>query len=311
MGRPERRIDGEAGPVQAFAAELRALRESAGRPKYAALARRTGRSQTALSEAAGGRRFPTWETVAAFVAGCDGDLEVWRVRWEQVAAAVGTPAPATDSDGTATAVAEDTPDRGVSAVTAAGPVPAAGPVEGRWRRRTVTWLAATTAATVTALAGLIHAIADARPPTSPDPDPATPPSRVAVADGADPKDSGCADDPQVLSVDTVEVNLGRQALGVLELRYAPRCGVSWPRFLPYAVERIPYGTAIHVDVRRPADGAAATFTADYAGTGVFGNLLHSARDCVLAEVRIEMPEDPTGVATGTACVRGRTVESGP
>jgi Helix-turn-helix domain len=66
--------------------ELRALRESAGRPKYATLAKRTGRSQTALSEAAGGQRLPNWETVEAFVQGCHGDPVAWHQRWEEVAA---------------------------------------------------------------------------------------------------------------------------------------------------------------------------------------------------------------------------------
>lgn len=53
MGRPERPIDPAAGPVPEFAAELRKLREQAGRPSYRELARRAGLSVTVLSEAAG------------------------------------------------------------------------------------------------------------------------------------------------------------------------------------------------------------------------------------------------------------------
>ncbi|MFY1631739.1 helix-turn-helix domain-containing protein [Solwaraspora sp. WMMB335] len=313
LGRPERQINGDAGPVQAFAAELRALREAAGRPKYAALARRTGRSQTALSEAAGGRRFPTWETVAAFVSGCDGDLDAWRSRWERVAAAVAgtdelvtTPAHPT---GGRTTAHDSAPAVDVVASDADIARPRRSGSTRRRRGRTLSWIATAAATGLAALAGTVHAVTDTRSPDLPDAFPGPSPMS-AIADGADPKDSGCAEDPDVQTVDAVEVNLQRQALGRIELRYSPRCGVSWPRFLPYTAERIPFGTPVHVDVHRPTDGATASFRADFAGTGIFGNLLHSAKDCVRAEVRIEMPEDPDAVATQTACLRGRVREAG-
>ncbi|WP_157128844.1 helix-turn-helix domain-containing protein [Nocardia amamiensis] len=84
MPRPERPLDPSAGPVQAFAAELRRLRVEAGNPKYLQMARMTGRSRTALSEAAGGDHLPTWETTEAFVRACDGDVDAWRIEWERV-----------------------------------------------------------------------------------------------------------------------------------------------------------------------------------------------------------------------------------
>src|SRR5690348_16958760 len=87
VGRPERPLDPNEGPVQAFALELRQLRKAAGR-QYRALAARTGKSQTALSEAAGGKQLPTWETVEAFVRGCGGDVDTWRDRYEKVQTAV-------------------------------------------------------------------------------------------------------------------------------------------------------------------------------------------------------------------------------
>jgi len=83
MPRPERPLDPTAGPVPAFAAELRKLRLDAGNPKYLQMARLTGRSRTALAEAAGGDHLPTWETVAAYVAACGADPLPWRVRWEE------------------------------------------------------------------------------------------------------------------------------------------------------------------------------------------------------------------------------------
>lgn len=84
VGRQQRPLDPDAGPVQSFATELRALRERAGSPKFLQMARKTGKSRTALTEAAGGDHLPTWETVAAFVTACRGDQMAWRVKWEQV-----------------------------------------------------------------------------------------------------------------------------------------------------------------------------------------------------------------------------------
>jgi hypothetical protein len=48
------------------------------------MARHTGRSRTALSEAAGGDHLPTWETTAAFVKACGGDIDTWLLKWERV-----------------------------------------------------------------------------------------------------------------------------------------------------------------------------------------------------------------------------------
>jgi hypothetical protein len=84
MPRPERPLDPSVGPIQAFAAELRQLRTQAGSPKYLQMARLTGRSRTALSEAAGGDHLPTWETTEAFVKACGGDVGTWLLKWEHV-----------------------------------------------------------------------------------------------------------------------------------------------------------------------------------------------------------------------------------
>lgn len=56
MGRSERRLFPELYPLHAFANELRKVRARADSPTYAAMARRTGRSSTALSEAAAWRQ---------------------------------------------------------------------------------------------------------------------------------------------------------------------------------------------------------------------------------------------------------------
>jgi Helix-turn-helix domain len=81
MPRPERPIDPSAGPRESFAYELRQLRRVAGNLSYEKLAKLSHYSRTALSEAAGGRTFPSWEVTRAFVRACGGDLKQWTNRW--------------------------------------------------------------------------------------------------------------------------------------------------------------------------------------------------------------------------------------
>ncbi|MFI8443566.1 WD40 repeat domain-containing protein [Streptomyces rochei] len=81
VGRRERRLDPEAGPVQRFAAELRALREAAGRPTYRTMADEVPFSVTALSQAAAGRQLPTLAVTLAYVGVCGGDPQEWERRW--------------------------------------------------------------------------------------------------------------------------------------------------------------------------------------------------------------------------------------
>ncbi|GGS22387.1 MULTISPECIES: hypothetical protein [Actinokineospora] len=85
----------KAGPVQAFAAELRALRRRCGTPDFPSISRTTGASVDALAAAVAGEQLPTWPTVAAFVRGCGGRVADWRQRWEQARACllVRIPAP--------------------------------------------------------------------------------------------------------------------------------------------------------------------------------------------------------------------------
>ena len=86
MGRPERPVDQHSGPIAELAAQLRRLRDSAGRPSYRELARRASFSTTVLSEAAGGRTLPTLPVVKAYVHACGGDVGEWEERWRQLAA---------------------------------------------------------------------------------------------------------------------------------------------------------------------------------------------------------------------------------
>ncbi|MGW3086575.1 nSTAND1 domain-containing NTPase [Streptomyces sp. NPDC001108] len=88
MGRPERPIDADAGPVQRFAAELRGLRAEAGGPTYRVMAKGSGYSAPVLSQAAAGERLPTLAATLAYVAACGGDRAEWEERWREAAAQV-------------------------------------------------------------------------------------------------------------------------------------------------------------------------------------------------------------------------------
>lgn len=84
MARAARPLNPDEGPVQAFAFDLRVLREAAGNPTYRALAKSAGYSATTLGEAAGGVRFPTLDVVLAYVGACGADTVQWRERWQAV-----------------------------------------------------------------------------------------------------------------------------------------------------------------------------------------------------------------------------------
>ncbi|MFD4240968.1 hypothetical protein ACFWP3_05115 [Streptomyces sp. NPDC058525] len=86
MPRPERPLAPDTGPLTRFAADLRKLRETAGRPPYRALARKAHYSSTTLSDAAGGHRFPSLGVTLAYVEACQGDRLAWETRWHAVAA---------------------------------------------------------------------------------------------------------------------------------------------------------------------------------------------------------------------------------
>ncbi|MEX3103775.1 WD40 repeat domain-containing protein [Streptomyces sp. ST1015] len=88
MGRPEKPVDPEAGPVQRFAYDLRALRRAAGNPSYRVMAETAGCSATTLSQAAAGERLPSFAVVHGYVRACGGDPGQWADRWKDVETAV-------------------------------------------------------------------------------------------------------------------------------------------------------------------------------------------------------------------------------
>ncbi|MFK0014306.1 NB-ARC domain-containing protein [Streptomyces sp. NPDC091027] len=97
MGRLERPLAPDAGPVTAFARELRRLRTAAGSPGYRDMATRAMFSASVLSDAAAGYRLPTLQVALAFAEACGGDRATWERRWHEAARAEpedGTPRPA-------------------------------------------------------------------------------------------------------------------------------------------------------------------------------------------------------------------------
>jgi hypothetical protein len=69
-GRPERSVRDPDSPAGRLAVRLRAFRERAGAPSYRAMAAGRGVSASALSEAARGDRFPSWEIVRVYLQAC-------------------------------------------------------------------------------------------------------------------------------------------------------------------------------------------------------------------------------------------------
>ncbi|MFF6805606.1 hypothetical protein [Streptomyces sp. NPDC012616] len=86
MGRPERPVDPEAGPVQRLAYELREVRRIAGGPSYRSMAETAGFSATTLSQAAAGERLPSLAVVQGYVRACGGDPAEWTGRWQDAEA---------------------------------------------------------------------------------------------------------------------------------------------------------------------------------------------------------------------------------
>lgn len=287
MGRPERELDPDDAPLSRFAADLRQVRDLAGKPTYRAMSRKAHRSPTTLSEAAGGRALPSWPTVEAFLLACGVTEHAdWHRRWTGLQDDRAEP---------------HEPDE-------APPGPGDSPPAPR-RRPAALVLAAVGAAVVVAVVFRSPPVDDAPPPASPGSTSASEP-RQEIVDGADPEDTGCANDPGAVTVDAREVNLDRVPVGVVELRYSPRCGVSWPRFTPgdprFATIDAQGPVEAHLTAGPDDDpGRAQEFSTRYSGLPVFGNVVNSTRQCVRARARLTGPGWSTTDGV-TACYRGMT-----
>ncbi|KUL37520.1 hypothetical protein [Actinoplanes awajinensis] len=314
MPRPERPVDPSAGPVQQFAADLRKLRVEAGNPPYREMAKHAHASKASLSAAASGHRLPTWEVTQGYVQACGGPVEAWHDRWLTVRAQVGPPLdPGLPAD--SAPAGSGLPADARSSVGSGTPAAR----RGRWAVLVGAVAAALLLAGALTLWGVTRGPAgtDATPlrpdpealvaSTSPQPTARFPGSGgEAVQDDADPKKSGCADDPaSIRELDRVQVNtLNENLLGVAVLRHAPQCHASWGRFEPS--DRLTFLSGpvrITITAHRPATGTVGTaYTTAFDGQPVFGNILLDTTGCVEVTVRVDAPDG--GGESTTHCKRG-------
>lgn len=286
MGRPELPLDPAAGPVAAFACDLRALRERSGGPSYRVLARRTHYSVTTLSQAAAGKVLPTLPVLTAFVAGCSGDVAGWQDRWRALASDLNATAPLDHG------IAE--PDR------APDPGPSSW-LRGSQRSRIRTVLPVVIV--LAAAAGISLTVMGSRTPTPATGSRTPSPAHVfgaadPIADGSDPGRAGCG--PDAVTLLSTKVIFRGQDAGVLELRYSPHCQAAWSRFTPEAGWSPGPGVVVTVWTIRPADDATQTYAVPYGGEAIIGNMLMTAKGCVLAEVSMKQGKVNSPFAV-TAC----------
>jgi hypothetical protein len=281
--------------VQQFASDLRTLRDTAGPLPYRVMSDQAHYSKATLATAAAGHRLPTLDVTLAYVVACGGNREEWRQRWH-----------------------ETRHDLGVEANELPQKLPAnvAMPTQLTWRRRSFRRLlgglgvaAIVTASVLTILIWPASApISAAAPPY----DVAATPRFIAagalsaqpVVDGADPKRTGCSNDPYLTTIDSVEMDTqGEHWLGNVELRYSPHCHATWGRFSPAPGTTELTGAKITIVAMREKDRPISTQYEDsYVGLAVFGNLLPIGHGCVRATVTVRTAT--TQASATTACVSG-------
>src|SRR5438552_2876324 len=98
MPRQEQPLDPGDDVLTQFAAGLRGLRERAGSPTYRELGQRAHYSASTLSDAAGGKKFPTLPVALGYVRACGGDVDSWQEKWHQAAAALAADPAAPEPD---------------------------------------------------------------------------------------------------------------------------------------------------------------------------------------------------------------------
>lgn len=252
--------------LAAFVEDLKRLRRRANQPSLRKMAQRSNYSHTALSGALSGNRLPSKELTIAFVRACGGNVDEWCDRWEQENAVLNA------GEDSPINSYDDSPRRGrkllaVAAVAVVLLVVGAAMGMMRWSGR-----------------------AAERPSKQ------TP----AAPDGSDPQEQRC----DVDAVHTTTTAVGEPAYGTLTLRFSARCRAAWPLFV--SNEQVPRGAVIHLETRRPSDGAATVFDYPFVVTekvwSVFGNNLRTTSGCLTAAIEIRAPLDQRVLASAeTRC----------
>ena len=105
---------------------------------------------------------------------------------------------------------------------------------------------------------------------------------VLPPDGADPRQSGCAEGAVDLDVADVAILRPLQRVyGRVFLRYSPGCLSAWPRFEDNAMT--PRGSRLLLATIRPADHRETDYADVFQGEWVWGNMLQATRGCVMVK----------------------------
>jgi hypothetical protein len=285
MGRLERPLNPEAGEIEHFAADLRALRSRAGQPTYRKMAPQAHYAVSTLSQAAAGNRLPTLEVALAYVRACGADPAVqqdWCRRWQQLATQLDP-----DRGDEAGRLAADQPAEPV--------VPPRSATAGR-RRPGAAILAGVALACLVLITGCLLTITADQATKS-----AVLVHVVLPPDGADPRQSGCAQDAINLGVTEVAAaRPPRRDYGTVFLQYSPACLSAWPRFQYNA--RTPLGSGLLLATIRPADHRETDYADVFQGEWNWGNMLQTTRGCVLVKVVLAVTGQPAAVGS-TGCLR--------
>ncbi|GAA1382820.1 hypothetical protein GCM10009639_02350 [Kitasatospora putterlickiae] len=288
-----------------FAERLQDTRETSGLT-LRQLSRRSGFSPATLSTAESGRRLPSWDVTAAFVAGCgETDTGRWRGLWEaarEEAAGAGAPPSAGEAeqadgrtpgpDGPNTDRTADGPPAGTDAD------PAVTPRRGLLRRTWPMAVVALISSAATALGLLLATPADKSLP--------------AAQDGSDPKPYDCPADatnldqvPVVLPQETVidgRVQPSGTVLGTVTLRHSARCGGAWSRFDPDGtVFTQPNQGTVTTRAVRTSDGTYTQFHLGHIDQS-YADLLLTGIGCVEAHATVTVANDGVTAEGVTQCL---------
>lgn len=301
MGRPERSVDVESGPVPRLAGELRALRLAAGSPSYRTLAGLANYSATVLSRAASGRELPSLPVLLAYVTACGGDPAEWEVRWREVARQL---EPSTGMQCDAYHKGADSVGSGADGASpGTGPPDAAlvsrvirNVVGDRRMARVLMLIVVAVSGWVVAFTGFpehvgghpaVGTMAGTEAATT-----AVPTTPLAtLSDGTDPAESGCAQGAVTMARATVRLQAAATIAGIsrsvgtvvgqVELRYSARCHAAWSRATPAPAYNVASLGSVAVTITRRGDGTYASFGAA-SMTVVYTDLLLARSGCLTA-----------------------------
>jgi hypothetical protein len=330
MGRRMRPLNPEAGPVEQFACELRALRALAGDLPFWKMARRCGVSKSALAAAVAGRTLPSETVTREFVRACGGDWPWWRDRWIGASAAVEA---ATRDEGRrggplvprrpALPDLRRSMGLGTPGLQGSRLVRGDRPDTGRrprrsWRR--LVWVTAAVAGTVVVTVTVVTAAGPLdrvpyRTTSHASAHPSATPSASQVSDGADPKQAGCASDRVFLAVSPVllqrDAHLrGRRLakgtkVGTISLSYSAHCAGAWGRFDPTpGLNPDPNDSTVGtltVESDRPADNSMSVWKMGHLDNSYAGLLL-TGLGCVIARARVDMVGQDVAAVGQTPCL---------